>query len=182
MSYDFKVLEKEGESVKEWLKGEYITIQTGSVTPAILDKVKAKAYGTDTPLPQIASINIEDPKTLLVSPFDPELVEVIETGIRDANLGVSISTAGTSIRVKMPEFTVETKEILKKTIKEKAEQARISIRTIRDKVSSDIKGKFDKKEISEDEKHTNLDTMEKIVSKVNEDIANILKNKEEEVK
>lgn len=131
---DFKKYEKEFQKIKEWLLGEFSSIRTGAASVAILDKVKVDAYGSQMPLNQVASISIENAKTLVISPFDKGIMKDIEKGIEVANLGLSAVVSSDVVRLNFPDLTVERREMLLKLAKDKLEEARIRVRRERDEV------------------------------------------------
>ena len=137
--------------VISWLEKEYSGIRTGQAAPALLDSIKVEAYGSLMSLVQVASIGIEDARTLRISPWDASVSAAIEKAITDANLGVSVVSDSGGLRVIFPELTSERREQLLKLAKKKLEEARVSVRSLRD----DMMKKSEKSEkagdISEDE-------------------------------
>ncbi len=182
MTYDFKSLKKETDETIGWLKREHSGIRTSSATPALLDGVTVLAYGSQTPLNQTASISVEDARTLRITPWDKELVKEIEKAITNANFGVSISTDESGSRVSFPELTSERREQLVKLMKDKLEDARIALKSARDKVWNDIQKKEKSKEISEDEKFSYKDEMQKIIDDGNKTLDELSEKKEKEIR
>ena len=107
MAYNFSLFDQSVRSTEEWLAHELSSIRTGRATPSILDGVSAEAYGSKMIIKEIASINIEDPKTIRVSPWDASLIKSIENAIRDSGLGLSVSPDDKGLRVIFPELTTE---------------------------------------------------------------------------
>lgn len=126
-------------------------IRTGRAHPSLLDGLSVEYYGSTTPLNQVASITVEDARTLAVTPWEKSLVPDVEKAIMKSELGLNPTTAGTVIRIPLPPLTEETRRNFGKQAKHEAESARISIRNIRRDVLSDIKELLKEKEISEDE-------------------------------
>jgi ribosome recycling factor len=128
MAYDFSELDAHIKETEEWLTREFGGIRTGRATPVILDSVKAEAYGSRTPINQIASISIEDSRTLRVVPWDKDLNKAIEKAIQEADLGISVATDDQGLRVIFPELTAERRTMLMKVANEKMEQAKVTLR------------------------------------------------------
>ena len=105
MTYDFSSLKNKIKETEEWLARELSGVRTGRATPALLDGVKPEAYGTRTALRELASVSVEDARTLRVIPWDRGLLKAIEKGITDADLGVGVSTDEQGLRVSFPELT-----------------------------------------------------------------------------
>lgn len=182
MAYDFKPLRAKVKESEQWLQKEYQGIRTSRATPALLDSVKVDSYGSLMALNTLATISIEDSRTLRVSPWDPTQVKNIEKAIVAANLGVSVATDEKGSRVSFPELTTERRESLLKLAHERLEQAKKSLRGERDKVWHDIQAKEKKGEVSEDDKFRFKDEMEKIITEGNKVLEALSKKKEEEIK
>lgn len=181
MTYNFSHLKQKAIDIQKYLKEEFLGIRTGRATPALLDSIMVNSYGVKTPINQTAGINIEDARTLRISPYDTSQIIEIEKAITNSNLGVSISVDEKGIRVFFPELTSEVREKLVKLVKEKLENAKISLRGERDEVWSDIQIKEKEKEISEDEKFRLKDEMQKIVDKENSGLDTMADKKEKEI-
>lgn len=153
-------------------------IRTGRAHPSILEGVRVDYYGSETPLSQVANINIEDGRTLTVTPWEKPLVTEVEKAIMKADLGLNPSTAGAVIRVPMPPLTEETRKGYIKQARQEAESARISVRNIRRDVLADIKDLLKAKEISEDEERKAQDDVQKITDSYVAKIDQALKDKE----
>ena len=164
MAYDFSNLKLKTEETKSWLEKEFSTIRTGRATPTILDSISVESYGAKTPLKQVASITIEDARTLRVSPWDTSQVQAIEKAIAEANLGLSVVVDDKGLRAIFPELTAERRTTLLKIAKEKTEQAKITLRGERDSVWNEIQEKQKEGTLSEDEKFKLKDDMQKIVN------------------
>ena len=128
MAYDFSPLKKKIQETEEWLSHELAGVRTGRATPSLLDGVKPEAYGTRTPLYELASISVEDARTLRIIPWDRSLVKTIEKGITEADLGVGVSTDDQGLRISFPELTSERRTQLNKLAGDKAEQAKVTLR------------------------------------------------------
>lgn len=181
MAYNFSELKKNTEDAKERLLKEYTSVRTGRATPALLDSVRVSSYGSMMAVNQIAAISVEDAKTIRVSPWDASHVKEIEKAVTDANLGVSVSSDDKGIRVSFPELTSERRAQLLKVVKDKLEQARISLRAGRDKTWEDIQKREKDKEFGEDEKFRYKDEMEKLIKEGYEALEKIAERKEKEI-
>ncbi len=181
MSYDFSKSNIEKEKIIEWLKGEYRSIQTGRATPQVLDLVHIDMYGTRTAIAHAASVNIEDPRTLRVSPWDKTILGTMEKAINDADLGLSVSSDEKGLRVHFPALTTETREKLVKLLKDRLEDARVRVRTIREETNKDIDARAKEGEYGEDEQHRYREDMQKIVDTTNASLEELFQKKEKEV-
>ena len=168
------------KGIIDWLASEYSGIRTGQATPALLDTIKVENYGSMIPINQVGSVGVEDARTLRVSAWDAGVVPAIEKAIRDADLGVSVSTDSAGLRVIFPELTSERRVQLLKLAKHKLEDARVSVRSMRDEVMKDIEAQLKSGEISEDEKFTQKESVQKQVEGLNSklDVAYAQKEKE----
>jgi ribosome recycling factor len=160
-------LDKKITDVVEWLQKEFSSIRTGQASPALLDSVLVESYGARVPLQQVASVGVEDARTLRISPWDASTIPGIETAIRDADLGVSLATDSSGLRVIFPDLTTERREQLVKLAKAKLEEARVSVRGVRDEVMKDIDRRQKSGEISEDEKFTQKEAVQSKTEKSN---------------
>ncbi|RPG46684.1 MAG: ribosome recycling factor [Gammaproteobacteria bacterium TMED163] len=140
-------------------------IRTGRAHPSILDSVMVSYYGNDTPLNQLANVNVEEGRSLLISPWEKQIISDIEKAIMKSDLGLNPSNNGDTIRVPMPPLTEETRREYTKQAKNEAENARIAIRNIRRDANSDFKDLEKEKEISEDEQRRAEDLVQKLTDK-----------------
>ncbi len=167
--------------VNDWLVKEYSGIRTGQANPSLLDSVKVEAYGSFMSIQQLGSVSIEDARTLRVSAWDQGQVTALEKGIRDADLGVSIVTDSSGLRVIFPELTSERRTQLLKLAKTKLEEARISVRGVRDEVMKELEKNFKAGDISEDEKFTQKEQIQKLVEETNLRLEALYAHKEVEL-
>ena len=131
MAFDFSKLTRDAKETEAWLSRELAGVRTGRASPALLDFVKPEVYGARTPLAQLASISIEDARTLRVIPWDKAIAKDIERGIAEADLGISTAVDDAGLRIIFPELTTERRGILGKLVGEKLEQARVTLRSHR---------------------------------------------------
>ncbi|MCX6786691.1 MAG: ribosome recycling factor [Candidatus Kaiserbacteria bacterium] len=131
MAYDFSKLKANIKETEEWLARELSSVRTGRAAPTLLDAVRAEAYDTYTPLRELASVSVEDARTLRIIPWDMSLIKKIEKAITEANLGVGLSTDDQGLRVSFPELTSERRTQLSKIAGDKTEQAKVTLRSHR---------------------------------------------------
>ncbi len=181
MQYNFSALQKRVTEIQTWLADEHKSIRTGRATPTLLDGVKVEAYGSRMPLNQTASVMTEGPTTLRVVPFDRSLMKDVEKAISGADLGVSVATDSSGIRVIFPSLTADRRTQLIKLSKQKMEEARITLRGERDHVWTEIQKQEKEGIMSEDDKFRSKDAMEKIITAANEKFEEQLEKKEKEI-
>lgn len=163
MIEDLKADAKERMSKSlEALGHAFNKIRTGRAHPSLLDSITVPYYGVETPLNQVANINVNDARTLAVVPWEKKMVSEIERAILKSDLGLNPATSGEIIRIPMPPLTEETRKLLIKQARAEAEQARISVRNIRRDVLSDVKELLKEKDITEDEERKAQDDVQKI--------------------
>lgn len=159
----------------------FAKIRTGRAHPSILDGVMVSYYGVNTPLKQVANINVEDGRTLAISVWEKPMVPVVEKAIMAANLGLNPSSTGDLIRIPMPALTEETRKDMVKLAKADAETARVSVRNIRRDANSDIKELLKEKEISEDDEKRAADGIQKLTDKYVAEVDALLQGKEKDL-
>ncbi len=166
-----------GKSI-ESLKLAFAKMRTGRASASLLDHIKVPYYGNDVPLSQCATVSVSEARTLTVSPWEKELVPVIEKAIMRSDLGLNPSTAGTTIRIAIPPLTEERRKEMIKVARAEAESARIAIRSIRRDGNNDFKELLKEKEISEDEEHSAEDGVQKLTDRFVAEIEKLLTEKE----
>jgi ribosome recycling factor len=179
--YNFADFKQKLTRIEEWLKKEFFALRSSRPSPAILDGVKIEAYGNRMPINQVATISLEDQKTLRVAPWDITQLQNINKAIQTSDLGLSVSVDDKGIRVIFPDLSRERREALVKVAKQKLEEAKVSIRTERERVWTDIQDKTKSGELGEDQKFKLKDEMQKIVDDVNKSIEEITSRKEKEI-
>jgi len=165
----------------EALQAHFNRIRTGRAHPSILDSIHLDYYGADTPLNQLANINVEDARTLAVSPWEKDLVPQIEKAIMKSDLGLNPATSGTVIRVPMPPLTEETRRGYTKQARAEAENARVSIRNARRDAMSMFKDLVKDKDISEDDERRAQDEIQKLTDKYVSEVDAALAVKEKDL-
>jgi ribosome recycling factor len=181
MAYNFTSLKGELKKAEEFLAKEYRQLNVGRATPVILDSIMVESYGAHVPLKNVASIGIEDPKTLRIAPWDKGQIKGIEKAIVTANLGLSVAVDDAGIRVVFPQLTTENRSSLVKVLKEKLEEARIVVRREREKIWDDIQTKEREGKMSEDEKFRGKDELQKIIDEANKNLEETFSRKEKEI-
>ncbi len=186
MVYDFTKFKKNIVDVSEHLRKELSAIHTGRASIALLDMVSVESYGSRLAIPHVATIANEDARTLRIVPWDKANGKEIEKAINAANLGVSVSTDDSGLRVFFPPLTTERRIAFTKIVREKVEEARIAIRNEREKTKNDIIAKQRGGGggggiLSEDEKTISLESLQKLVEEANNSLEAIGEKKEKEI-
>lgn len=181
MNYDFKLFDQKVAAAREWLAREYRGLRTGRANPTILDGILVSAYGSTVPLRQVGNIGVEDARTLRIQPYDASLVKDIERAIAAANLGVGTSADASGVRVSFPSLTAERRQEFVKLAKQKLEEARTALRIARDEAWKEIQEKERKSELTEDDKFSLKDELQKKTDKANEELEKAFEAKEKEM-
>ena len=156
-------------------------IRTGRATPSLLDSIKVNYYDKMTPLSQVASISIEDAKTLAIAPWEKGIVQEIEKAISESELGLNPATSGETIRVILSDLTEETRRDFIKKAKAEAENAKVSVRNVRRDGNSQLKEFLKEKEISEDEERQGEEAIQKLTDLFVEKVDAALEAKEKDL-
>lgn len=165
----------------DFFKKEIASVRTGRANPSILDGVQIEAYGVKNPLNGVCSIAVADGQSITITPWDKNIIKDIEKAIVQANLGVEIINEGDKIRIKIPQMTEENRKELVKKLNEKHEQARISIRQVRDEIKTEIEEGEKNKEIGEDDKYNFIEELDKEVGRLNDELKEIKDKKEQDI-
>jgi ribosome recycling factor len=163
------------------LQNDLKKLRTGRAHSSLIDHLKVDYYGTDTPLPQVARITVEDARTLAVTPFDKGMVQAIEKAIMKSDLGLNPMTAGMIIRIPMPAMTEERRKEMVKVVRHEAENGRVAVRNVRRDVLSDVKDLIKEKLISQDDERRAQDEIQKLTDKYVAEIDKELASKEKEL-
>lgn len=166
-----------GKSV-ESLKHELAKIRTGRAHPSLLEHINVNYYGNETSLVKVANVNVEDSRTLTITPWDKGMVQAIEKAILTSDLGLNPATSGTVIRVPMPPLTEQRRRELAKVVRHEGENAKVAIRNIRRDALSELKEALKEKLISEDEERRAQEQAQKLTDKFVKDIDKVLEDKE----
>ncbi len=181
MTYDFSDFKDRMKEVEEWLKKEFSQLRTGRATSAILDSITVESYGSQTPIAHVGSISMEDARTLRIAPWDKSQVKAIEAAIQKANLGLSVVSDDGGLRVIFPELTGERRQQIIKLMKDKLEDARISLRKERENLLGEWKKMEKEGEMSEDEHFKAKEELQKHVDEANGRFDKMAAQKETEV-
>ncbi len=181
MAYDFKKFEARIKEIVERAQKELGSVRTGRAAPAILDGIFVESYGSRMPIAQVASVSVDDPRSLRIAPYDASLAKDIEKAITVANLGVAVGADERGVRVTFPELTGERRAQMLKLAKEKVEESRAGLRQARDEVWQDIQRQEKDGAMTEDEKFRTKDEMEKRVKAANGQFDDLLSKKEKEI-
>ena len=176
-----KDLETRMQAAVDLLGREFSGVRTGRANTALLDAVRVDAYGTHTPINQMASVSVPDPKTLLIQPWDTTQIAAIEKAILKSDLGLTPSSDGKVVRLTMPTLTEERRKQLAKTVGKLAEEARVSIRNIRRDANDRLKALAKDKKASQDEERRGHDQIQKTTDKFIARVDELTKKKEQEI-
>jgi ribosome recycling factor len=165
----------------EHMQREFKTLRTGKVTTAVVDNIKIDYYGTPTPLDQVGSVLAADATTIVINPWEKNLLSDIETAIAAANIGVNPNNDGDQIKLFFPPMTVEQRQESVKQMKGMGEKAKISIRNDRREANDKIKKLEKEKEITQDESKSAQENIQKLTDKYIAKVESILKDKEAEI-
>jgi ribosome recycling factor len=165
----------------EHTQGEFGSVRTGRASGALLDRITIDYYGTPTPLRNLASINVPEPRMLTVQPFDPTSIKAIEKTIQESDLGLTPSNDGKLIRLAIPQLTEERRKELVKVVNRLAEDGRIAVRNVRRDAISQLKQMVDNGEVGADEEHRGEERVQKLTDDHVHRIDDLLKKKEAEI-
>jgi len=163
------------------LRQELTKLRTGRAHTSLLDHISVEYYGSQVPLNQVSNVAVEDSRTLTVTPWEKDMVSVIEKAILNSDLGLNPASAGTVIRVPLPSLTEERRKDMIRVVRHEAEGGRIAVRNIRRDAISDIKDLLEEKMIGKDDEHRAEDEIQAITDKYIADIDQILAAKESEL-
>ena len=163
------------------LKQELTKLRTGRAHTSLLDHITVDYYGAQVPLNQVSNVGVEDSRTLTVTPWEKEMVAVIEKAIMNSDLGLNPASAGTVIRVPLPALTEERRKDMIRVVRHEAEGGRIAVRNIRRDALSDIKDLLKEKMIGEDDEHRAQDEVQTITDTYVAEIDQMLADKEAEL-
>jgi len=173
-------LARMGKSIDS-LRHTLTTIRTGRATPALLDGIKVKAWGSDTPLNQVASISVSEGRTLVISLFDKNLIKEAEKAIFASDLGLTPTTIGSTIRLNLPPLTEERRRELAKSVSREGEDCKVAIRNVRRDANQEISKRLKDKTLSEDDERRAQEDIQKITDKAIKDVDEVVKVKEQEL-
>ena len=176
-----KNLEERSKKTISVLKEDLNTVRAGRANAALLDKVMVDYYGTPTPLKNLSNISVPDPRTLLISPFDPKSISGIEKAINIANIGINPTNDGKCVRLVIPPVTEDRRKELTKTVKKMGEDSKVAIRNLRRDANDHLKKMEKDHEITEDDLKKALDDIQKATEKTIKEIDDIVAAKDKEI-
>ena len=169
-----------GKSI-ESLKQSLSRVRTGRAHPSLLDHLSVDYYGSEVPISQVANITVEDARTLTVTPWEKQMVQVIEKAIIKSDLGLNPATAGTVMRIPMPPLTEESRRNLVKIVRQDGEGTKVAIRNIRRDANHDLKELLKEKEISEDDDRKAQEEIQQITNQYVAQVDTVIGEKEAEL-
>src|SRR5215470_10557095 len=176
-----KDLEARMQAAVDVLAREFAGVRTGRANAGLLDGVRVEAYGNPTPINQVASVSVPDPRTIVIQPWDASQMKEIEKGILKSDLGLTPSNDGKVIRLTMPTLTEERRKQLAKTVGKFAEDARVAIRNVRREANDKLKGLAKDRKVSEDEERRGHDQIQKATDRFTAKVEELARKKEQEI-
>ncbi len=177
----YKEAESRMKGAIQALEEDLSGIRTGRASPALVERLHVEYYGTPTPLVQLASINVPEPRSLLIRPFDITTLRAIERAIQASDLGLNPNNDGKTIRLILPPLTEERRRELVKVVHSRLEEARIAVRNIRRDSIRDMREFEQEKLISEDDRERGEDELQKITDRYIEEVTAVGERKEKEI-
>ena len=174
-------LEQRMQKAVAYYEESLAEIRAGRANPAILNKISVEYYGVSTPINQVAGISVPEARTIVIQPWDASILKEIEKAIIASDIGLNPNNDGRMIRLNFPELTEERRKELVKEIRKIAEEARVGIRAIRRDGMDDAKTALKNSEITEDEKASMEDKIQKLTDKYIAEVDTILEKKEKEI-
>jgi ribosome recycling factor len=165
----------------ENLEGEYKRLRTGRASTALVDGIRVEYYGTPTPLSQLATVTVPEPRTIVIQPWDASVIGEVEKSILKSELGLTPMNDGKVVRINIPVLTAERRKDLVKLVKKMAEESKVAIRNIRRDVNEMIKDLKKEKEISEDDQNKALEEVQKVTDDFIKKVDAIYSSKEKEI-
>ncbi len=165
----------------ETLESDYKKLRTGRASVSLVDGIRVDYYGTPTPLSQLATLTIPDPRTIMIQPWDTSVVGEIEKAILKSELGLTPMNDGKAIRINIPPLTADRRKDLVKVVKKKAEESKVAVRNIRRDINEKIKDLKKDKKVSEDEQFRAQDEIQKITDDYVKKIDSVYGSKEKEI-
>ena len=175
------MLDEKIEKTISVLKEEMGTVRAGRANAALVDKVMVDYYGTPTPLKSLANISVPEPRTLLISPFDPKSIPNIEKAINVANIGINPVNDGKVVRLQIPQVTEERRKELTKIVKKLGEDAKVAVRNLRRDANDKVKKMEKAGAFTEDDAKSTLEDIQKEIDKAVKHIDEIVANKDKEI-
>lgn len=178
---DLSIYESKMKERIAYLKEELSNVRAGRANPQILNKISVEYYGALTPLNQVASISVPEPRQILIAPWDRSLLNEIAKAITKADIGINPQNDGTGIRLIFPELTADRRKELAKDISKMGEDTKVAVRNIRRDAIEDVKKSGKEENISEDEIRSLEESIQKITDKQIDTISQVVAEKEKEI-
>ena len=179
--FDMEMLKEKIGKSESLLKEELTTVRAGRANAALVDKVTVEYYGTPTPLKALANISVPEPRTLMITPFDPKSIPEIEKAINAANVGITPANDGKVIRLQIPQVTEERRVELNKTVKKMGEDTKVAVRNLRRDANDKVKKLEKAGDYTEDDRNETLDEIQKLTDDAIKAIDEIVADKEKEI-
>lgn len=179
--FSMELLQEKIKKSEAMLKEELATVRAGRANAALVDKVMVEYYGTPTPLKSLANISVPEPRTLLITPFDPKSIPEIEKAINAANIGINPVNDGKVVRLQIPQVTEERRKELTKTVKKMGEDTKVAVRNLRRDANEKVKKLEKSGEYTEDDVKSTLDDIQKLTDKSIKEIDEIVAAKDKEI-
>ena len=160
---------------------ELTKLRTGRATTALVDHLKVNYYGSDMPLSQVATVAVQDARTLTITPWEKPMVAVVEKAIFASDLGLTPNTAGQVIRINLPPLTEQRRKELSKHVHAEGENAKVAVRNVRRDAMQQVKELLKEKKITEDEERRAEEDIQKLTDKSVKDVDGVVKSKEDEL-
>jgi ribosome recycling factor len=177
----YKEAESRMKGAIQALEEDLAGIRTGRASPALVEKLPVEYYGTQTPLLQLASINVPEPRSLMIRPFDASSLKAIERAIRTSDLGLNPNNDGKAIRLNLPPLTEERRRDLVKVVHNRVEEARVAVRNVRRDSIKDLREFEQEKLISEDDRNKGEAELQKITDRFIAEVNSVGERKEKEI-
>ena len=165
----------------EHARSEFATVRTGRASASLLDRIEVDYYGTQTPLRQLSTINVPEPRMLTIQPFDPSSIKAIEKAIQESDLGLTPSNDGKLVRLPMPQPNEERRKELVKIVRKLAEEGRVAVRNVRRDVMHHLKELSTNGEVGDDDERRAEERVQKLTDEHTKAIDELLKHKEAEI-
>jgi len=165
----------------ETINHEFNSVRTGRASAALLDRINVEYYGQRTPLKQLATINVPEPRLLTIQPFDPTSIKTIEKSIQESDLGLTPSNDGKVIRLPIPQLTEERRKELVKVVRHMAEEGRVAVRNVRRDTMRHLEELVRNGEVGDDDERRAEDRVQKLTDEHVHRIDDVLKRKEAEI-
>lgn len=178
---DLNDFQTEGQKVIDFFQKDAQSLRTNRASADLVSHILVNAYGVKTPLEQLATVTVPEPRLIIIQPWDRNIIKDVEAALTQANLGTMPTVKETFIHINLPPLNEETRKNLVKILHQKLENARVSLRNSRDGIRSKINKAAKEKEITEDDKYRLFEELDKKTSKFTEAIESISQKKEKEI-